>query len=56
MLETLSPTVLSGRDLSQTTQAMQATNANAMMISDFFLDGFMPPKINADRGGDPAIN
>jgi hypothetical protein len=56
MLETLSPTVSPGRDLSQTTQAMQATNANAIMISDDLMDGFMPPKITADRSGGQAID
>ena len=52
--ETLSPTGSSGssgRDPSQTRQTRQATNASAIMISDVFMDVFMPPKITADRGG-----
>jgi hypothetical protein len=32
-------------------QTTQASNASAIMISDVFMDFFMPPKITADRGG-----
>ena len=44
----------SGRDPSQTSHARQASNGSAIMISDLFLAGFMPPMIAADRSGGQA--
>ena len=52
--EMLGVTGSSGRDTSQTRLPKQATNASAIMISDVFMDVFMPPKITADRGGGQA--
>jgi hypothetical protein len=52
--ETLSPTGSSGSSGRDASQTRQATNASAIMISDVFMDVFMPPKITADRGGGQA--
>ncbi len=41
------------REVSETL-TQPATNASAIMISDVFMDVFMPPKITADRGGGQA--
>lgn len=44
---------VSRRDLSTST-TKQASNANAIRISDIFLDVFMQPKMAGDRGGGQA--
>jgi len=52
--ETLAPTGSSGSSGRDPSQTRQATNASAIMISDLFMDVFMPPKITADHGGGQA--